>query len=116
MRWEVQSTSALRSLKGSSIRTEIGGRRLYNPAYEAGQLALVENMTDGSCYVRVYETAGMMEVASYRAPSGLQVLEPVWVNGHLFASAMNDDGQLICDVEDGFAVRLASSPDRKSVV
>ena len=110
LRWEVQSTSELRSLKGSSIRTEIGGRRLYNPAYEAGQLALVENMTDGSCYVRVYETAGMMEVASYRAPSGLQVLEPVWVNGHLFASAMNDEGQLICDVEDGFEVRLASSP------
>ena len=112
LRWEMHSSSALRSYDGRKIRTEIGGHRLYNPAWEEDRLALVENEINGECKVRVYKRIGhkLSEINVYDAPSGVQVLEPVWANGHLYASAMDDSGQFLCDIERGCLAILASSP------
>lgn len=112
LRWEMHSTSALRSYDGRKIRTELGGRRLYNPACEEDRLALVENESSGKCKVRVYKTISkkLSEIAVYDVPSGMQVLEPVWVDGHLYASAMDDSGQFVCDIERGCLAIMASSP------
>ena len=111
LRWEMHSTSALRSFDGKRIRTEVGGKRLYNPAAGGGTIALVENPSEGGSVVRVYRTgAKLQEVESYRAPSGLQPLEPVRAGGHLYASGLSDRGQGIYDVENGFEEVLEASP------
>ncbi len=110
LRWEMHSTSALRSFDGRRIRTEVGGRRLYNPSVENGKVAVVENLPMGEVVVRVYEALPkMQEKESFYAPSGLQVLEAVWVDGHLYASALSPQGQGIYDVENGFRSLVEAS-------
>ncbi len=110
LRWEMHSTSALRSFDGRRIRTEIGGKRLYNPSAEAGKIAVVENLPKGEVVVRVYEEGSKLkELASFLAPASMQVLEAVWVDGHLYASVQTPEGQGIYDVENGFKSLLEAS-------
>ncbi len=111
LRWEMQSISAIRSYEDGKIRTELGGKRLFNPALQDGKLAVIENLPEGAVAARVYEKENKFILSdSYFAPDGLQLLEPVWVEGHLYASAGSADGQGIYDVQDGFKVVLEPSP------
>ena len=108
LRWEMHSTSELRSYDGRRIVSELAGKRLYNPAIDGDRIALVENFFSGANAVEVY-LAGE-SIASYTAPDGIQAVEPVWVNGHLYASAITEAGQGIYDVEAGFSEVLSPSP------
>ncbi len=108
LRWEMQSTSELRSYDGRRIVSELAGKRLYNPAIDGDRIALVENFSTGANAVEVFRAGEC--IASYTAPDGIQAVEPVWVNGHLYASAITAQGQGIYDVEAGFSEVLSPSP------
>ena len=115
-RYEMLSTSVIFSYDGKRVRREIEGGRYYNPAVGEvdgeERLAVVENRADGSSAVLVFKRGAegsLLQRDCYVAPSGLQPLEPLWMDGKLYASVMTEQGQGIASVQDDFRLLLEPS-------
>ena len=109
LRWEMQSSSALRCYDGRRNRTLVGGSRLFNPCVGADSLiAVCASPYDGSQAVETYKLSGEL-VERIIAPAGLQPYECCFVGGELFCAALSAEGEGIYRVK-GFEPVLEPSP------
>lgn len=109
-RWSLESYSDIKYLDpDGKVRTFVKGRRLFNPApSEFGALAATEYLPDGSERVVTFSVETGDEVDSWTAPDGLQIVETVWIDDDLYASATSESGFGIYAVP-GFNPVLAPS-------
>ncbi len=93
-RWELVGHSALRYYGKGRLHTLSDSARYYNPAPrpEGGEVAVTVYGTDGSCAVVVISEENGEELRSYPAPAGMQPVEPAWLDGELYVSAIGADG------------------------
>ena len=109
LRWEMQSTSALRCFDGRRNRTLVGGGRLFNPCVSADSLiAVCASPYDGSQAVELYSPKGEL-IERIIAPSGLQPYECCFMGGELYVAALSAEGEGIYRA-DGFVPVLEPSP------
>ncbi len=103
------SAAVGRTGRGKHSLTHSG--RYYNPAPDGqGRLAVTEYpLRGGSAAVLLSADDGRV-LARYAAPDAMQIVECGWMNGRLYASAVNPEGYGIYDVEGGFRAVLDVSP------
>ena len=101
-RWPLRSWSVLRSFDGTRQQTLTRRTRYYHPAPEpdAARLAVTEYPVDGSSRVVLLDAGNGRELRHWTAPDGMQVLESVWVDGTLYASALTQAGTGLYRVAD----------------
>jgi len=105
-RWELRSFSDIRYLDPSGkTRNLTSGERFFNPAADGSVLAVVEYPAKGGSKVVVLDADTGEKIESIAAPDGMQVVEPVWVEGELYASAVVEGGSCIIKVR-GFDTLL----------
>lgn len=101
IRWELRSYSDIRYTDGSGkVRNLTEKERFFNPAPHDSVLAVVEYPPEGGSCVVVIDAFSGRRIESYEAPSGMQVVEPVWAGGELYASAIVESGfglYRVCD-------------------
>ena len=110
--WTEYVPSALLTLKSWSLPRYMqpGGKpatfkaegRFYNPVVSDSfpVMALVEYREDGSSAVLVVESKRGALSKEYKAPAGMQPVEPVWLGNELYVSAISEDGFSIYRLPD----------------
>ncbi len=102
-RWEMQSSSVVKSYNGLHTRI-LGSRnkRYYNPkAASNGDVLVCECGYDGADYIVLLSGKNGEEKARYRAPDGLTPFEAVSLSdGTIYCVAQGPDGQAIYRVPD----------------
>ena len=94
-RWEMRSYSDIRCLDPSGKRrTLTRGRRYFHPAAAEGEavLAVSEYPVEGGSSTVVLDALDGSRVKVFRAPDGMQVIEPFWSGGELYTTALTDGG------------------------
>ena len=103
VRWEKASTSRLMSYEPATRKKKVvaDSGRYYNPAAsrQDSTVAVVSNRFDGRTDVLVLHGITGEIRQAFTAPDGMQAVEPAWVDGTLYASAITKDGFGIYRVE-----------------
>ena len=92
---EMKSFSKLRYMEDEgAFRTFDTEGRLYNPAASESNpvMAAVRNYEDGTYSVISAASNKAIQFEEYKAPSGLQPVEPLWSGKDLYVSAISDEG------------------------
>lgn len=97
LRWEKKSSSKVWSLDPKTgKRKALTGpdKRYYNPAPSETEavLAVVENRPDATTALVLIDAADGTVLRSIKAPAAMQLVEPAWLDGKLYASAITDGG------------------------
>lgn len=104
-RWKSIAHSAVRVRETDGSRKSLteGGYR-YNPAPSPdGKEAAVARYTpEGAEYLDVIDATDGTVLRSFRAPDGLQICEPAWLDGHIAVSGITDAGAGIFLADSGF--------------
>ncbi len=90
-RWELSSTSVLRSYNGTKI-TLAKGERYYNPVRIGDSISLTSYLPSGEMGIAVLDAKTASKKAFFRSPDGLQPVESVINNKELYASGISSDG------------------------
>ena len=101
-RWEMRSYSDLRSMDASGRRrTLTHGHRYFHPAASpsAALLAVSEYPVEGGSSIVVLDDGGN-PIEVFDAPDGMQVIEPVWLDGELYTTALTSEGYGIWRLPD----------------
>lgn len=110
-RWEMKSSSRIRSMNpdGKDVVTLTREGRLFNPAPSPvdSRVSVTEYPDFGGSAVLVLDGESGAELARYRAPDSLQVVETAWVDGRIVASGISPSGFGLYDASGGFAMLLA---------
>lgn len=111
IRWGLKSSSAIcfMDVREGTRGTLLKGGRYYNPvpSPDGRTLAVAEYPLDGSSLLLLVDTATGTTSQSIKAPDGMQIVEPVWLDGSIFVSAITDDGFGIFNASDGFCCFLS---------
>ncbi len=102
-RWGLRSFSNLRYLdRRGRKHTLTRGERYFNPTPAPSDSFVVVTVypPDGSSAIALVHESNGREIARFRAPDGMQVVESAWMDGVLYASAITDDGFGIYRVYD----------------
>lgn len=100
-RWELRSYSDIRYTDYSGkVRNLTSKERFFNPAPHDSVLAVVEYPESGGSNVVVLDALTGDRLECFAAPAGMQVVEPVWVEGELHASAIVEEGFGLYRVSD----------------
>lgn len=100
-RWELRSFSDIMYTdSGGRIKNLTSRERFFNPAPHDTLLAVVEYPEEGGSRVVVLDARSGVRLGSTAAPEGVQIVEPVWVGGDLYVSAIANDGFCIFCVGD----------------
>lgn len=111
-RWEMRSFSNIRYIGTDGRRhTLTGGRRFFHPAASANsaRIAVSEYPVEGGSATVVLDACDGHEIQVFRAPEGMQVIEPVWVGDELYTTALTDGGYGIYRARD-FSCLLGPQP------
>ena len=113
-RWSLKSSSRIFFVEPGSGRARALTREgnLFNPSPEPDgpALAVTEYPVHGGSAVRILDGGAGTTLERYPAPDSLQVVETVWSDGTLVASAVSDSGFGLYDVKDGYRTLLSPSP------
>jgi len=105
-RWELRSYSDIRYLDASGrVRNLTFRERFFNPVNNGSVLAVAEYPEEGGSNIVILDALSGERKESIAAPDGTQVVEPVWVNGELYTSAIVEGGFCIFKVK-GFECLL----------
>ena len=91
----LKSWSVLRYLEDNdSPATLLQDGMIHNPAPSSTTpvIATVQHYDDGSASVRLLSAKTGTPFEEYKAPAGLEPVEPVWIGEDLYASGITDDG------------------------
>lgn len=102
MRWEQAGSSRVRyMLAGGREQYDLGAKGwFFNPSPRGEVIACGENLQDGGTALTLLDSRDGSRLVSYRAPDGLQVVEPCWVGEELCASAIGEGGFGVYCVKD----------------
>ncbi|MCR4823908.1 MAG: hypothetical protein K5849_00965 [Bacteroidales bacterium] len=102
VRWPMRSYSVIRSSDCRSSRLLTHKSRYFHPASspDAPRISVTEYLEDGSSRAVVLDAEDGSVLASRKAPDGMQIVETVWVDGELCASAITDRGFGLYRVRD----------------
>lgn len=112
-RWEQAGTSRVRYMvAGAREQHDLSAEGwLFNPSPRGGVVACGENLQDGGTALTLLDGRDGSRIVSYRAPDGLQLVEPCWVGEELCASAIGEGGFGVYRVREGaFEELLSPSP------
>ena len=111
-RWPLRSYSIIRSFDGKYARKLTRKTRYYNPvpAPHEPVLSVTEYPVDGTSRVVLLDAENGSRLRDWQAPEGMQVVETIWVDDELFASAITEAGAGLYRVADGFTPVLGPSP------
>ena len=110
IRWSWKSTSRIRSARpdGSDIRTLTKEGRLYNPAPSSdSRISASEYPVEGGSAVVILDGTDGTILSRFPAPDSLQVVETIWLEESIYASAISPSGFGIYCVTDGYSQVLA---------
>jgi len=100
-RWELRSYSDIRYIDADGRTKNLTSReRFFNPAACGTKLAVVEYPECGGSNVVVLDATTGRRLETFAAPDGMQLVEPVWADGKLYASAIVAGGFGIYDLSD----------------
>ena len=102
-RWGLRAFSNLRYLdKKGRKHTLTRGERYYNPTPAPADSFVVVTVypADGSSGIALVHERNGQEIARFKAPDGMQVVESAWMDGVLYASGITEDGFGIYRVYD----------------
>lgn len=102
-RWEMRSSSDIRSLDASGRRhTLTHGRRYFHPAAAESEavLAVSEYPVEGGSATVVLDALDGRRIRVYWTPDGMQVLESFWSGDELYTTALTEGGYGIYRVRD----------------
>lgn len=93
-RWSMESFSDLKYMDpDGKVRVLVKGKRYFNPAPSGqGRIAAVEYMPDGSEKLVTVDAGSGKATASWKAPDGMQIVEPAWLGDELYVSAVSEEG------------------------
>lgn len=114
-RWSLETKSVVKymDLGRPGKHTLHTGDLSFNPSSpdENGLLPVVEYFPKGGSALNVLFAETGEKLAGVPAPDSLQLLEPVWVDGKLYVSALSDNGYGFYHLADGeFKTVLAPQP------
>ena len=105
-RWDLEGRSIVRyyDIHSGVVADLTREGRLYNPTLSPDGLTLAvsEYPYNGGSAVVVLSTGDGRELERYPAPSGIQVMDSVWLDGALYS---------LCLEDDGYSIRRAGSWD-----
>lgn len=114
IRWTMASTSRIFSAdpSGRKVRVITKKGRLFNPAPspDGTRISVTEYPTKGGTAINVIDAIDGHILEHYPAPDSLQVVETVWVNGRIAASAISASGFGIYSVNEGYTALLKPQP------
>lgn len=111
-RWELRSFSDIRYMDAFGRRhTLTRGGRYFHPAAspDSTLLAVCEYPAQGGSSIVVLDALDGSRRQVFRAPDGMQLLEPVWTDGELYSSALTEGGYGIVRLSD-FSFVLGPQP------
>ena len=111
-RWELRSGSDIRYMGADGRRhTLTRGRRYFHPAAHPSEalLAVCEYPVGGGSSIVVLDAQDGSRLQVFKAPDGMQLLEPVWLGGELYSTALTDGGYCIRRIPD-FSCVLGPQP------
>lgn len=98
-RWNMAASSVIKYLYISDGKYMVGtltkrGRKFYNPSpsEDGSRLAVVEYPSQGGTILVILDSEDGSELSRFRAPDGLQLVEPVWVDGKIVVSGVSSKG------------------------
>jgi len=101
VRWELRSYSdILYTDSGGKISKLTSKERFFNPAPNDSVLAVVEYPEAGGGNLVIIDAITGSRISSIPSPDGMQMVEPVWVGGVLYVSAVVEEGFGIYDSRD----------------
>lgn len=100
LRWEMHSTSELRTLYGKKPRSIVTGIKVYNPTIENNRLVLIRNFSDGGSETLEFSVDSLRLQSNFVAPDGLQFVEPALVDSTLYVSGLSPAGEGIYRISD----------------
>ena len=111
-RWPLRSYSIIRSFDGKYARKLTRKTRYFNPvpAPHEPVLSVTEYPVDGTSRVVLLDAENGSRLRDWQAPEGMQVVETIWVDDVLYASAITEAGAGLYRVADGFTPVLGPTP------
>ncbi|MBR4586426.1 MAG: hypothetical protein IKN00_07105 [Bacteroidales bacterium] len=111
-RWPLRSYSIIRSFDGKYARKLTRKTRYFNPvpAPHESVLSVTEYPVDGTSRVVLLDAENGSRLRDWQAPEGMQVVETIWVDDVLYASAITEAGAGLYRVADGFTPVLGPTP------
>lgn len=111
-RWPLRSYSIIRSFDGKYARKLTRKTRYFNPvpAPHESVLSVTEYPVDGTSRVVLLDAEKGSRLRDWQAPEGMQVVETIWVDDVLYASAITEAGAGLYRVADGFTPVLGPTP------
>ena len=115
-RWSLKSESIIRYIDlDTKSKRKLSGTKglLYNPDIHPASnfIATVEYHADGSSSLTVVNGVSGEDIASVKAPSGVQLVETAWVGDDVFATGITEEGYGIYRFSDGtWSVVLEPQP------
>ena len=111
-RWPLRSYSIIRSFDGTTARKLTRKTRYFNPMPAPNEpvLSVTEYLVDGTSRVVLLDAENGDRLRDWRAPEGMQVVETIWVDDVLYASAITEAGAGLYRVADGFVPVLDPVP------
>ncbi len=105
-RWQLKASSVIRYMELSSgkVRTLAGrNMRLYNPvpSDDGKKIAVVEYPAEGGSSLLVISAEDGSITERFKAPDGLQLVEPAWDGGRIVTSGLSEDGMGLYSYADG---------------
>ena len=93
-RWSLETKSVIRYLKDGNKYKVKSDKLLHNPAptSEGGNMMTTRYEIDGRSYVDILAGTDGHILNSYPAPDTLQVVESAMAGGHIYASAISENG------------------------
>ena len=89
--------------------TRGGATSILRPAPSEALLAVCEYPVGGGSSIVVLDAQDGSRLQVFKAPDGMQLLEPVWLGGELYSTALTDGGYCICRIPD-FSCVLGPQP------
>ncbi len=122
-RWSLETKSQLRFIYRGKQHTLVKDGLIFNPAPAPSRplLATVRYEMGGRSYLDIIDEVYGETVGSFAAPDSLQLVEPAWIGGNIYATAISDNGYGVYRLTSagGWAETLAPQPamikDFKSV-
>ena len=93
-RWTLKSDSKIRYIEvdGGRQKTISNKSMLYNPEYRDGMFATVRYKPNGHSSIEIINGNSGKCMSSFNAPDSLQLVEIVWIEDKIHASAISNNG------------------------
>ena len=112
-RWSLETKSVIRHMKDGKKHKVKSKKLLHNPAptSEGGDIMTTRYEIAGKSYIDILNGADGLTGRSFAAPDTLQVVESAMAGGHIYASAISENGYGIYMISDDESWKTVLGPE-----